>query len=99
MNLISGSTLEGHVKWFNPKLGYGFIIPDGDETTEIFAHFSQIRMDGYKKLFPNQRVKFTLIKTEDTNKTKPTLQAESIEPCLDNFQTEFETQLQNTTTP
>ena len=47
----------GIVKWFNDAKGYGFITPDegGDD---LFAHFSEVRGDGFKSLSENQRVSF-----------------------------------------
>ncbi len=54
---------EGTVKWFNPEKGYGFISrEDGDD---IFVHFSEIQMDGYKTLDEGQRVSFEV--TEGAN--------------------------------
>jgi CspA family cold shock protein len=47
---------EGTVKWFNPEKGYGFISrEDGDD---LFVHFSEIQMDGYKTLEEGQAVAF-----------------------------------------
>tara|TARA_R110000796_G_scaffold123761_1_gene238122 strand:- start:3288 stop:3494 length:207 start_codon:yes stop_codon:yes gene_type:complete len=46
----------GTVKWFNEKKGFGFIArEDGDD---LFAHFSEIRGDGFKTLTENQTVSF-----------------------------------------
>lgn len=47
----------GVVKWFNVSRGYGFISPTngGDD---VFAHYSAIEMDGYKKLEEGQQVEF-----------------------------------------
>jgi len=42
----------GKVKWFDNKLGYGFIKQDSGE--EIFVHYSKIRGDGYKSLKEGQ---------------------------------------------
>ena len=39
----------GTVKWFSNVKGYGFVNTDEDEDCDIFAHFSAIEMDGYKK--------------------------------------------------
>ena len=40
--------VEGVVKWFDPRKGFGFIIgPDGQD---IFAHFSRIEGDGFRVL-------------------------------------------------
>lgn len=47
----------GIVKWFNPEKGFGFITPDaGGE--DLFAHFSEIKSDGFKTLAEAQRVEF-----------------------------------------
>lgn len=47
----------GIVKWFNDAKGFGFITSDaGGE--DLFAHFSEIRADGFKSLKENQRVSF-----------------------------------------
>ena len=47
----------GTVKWFYPEKGYGFIMPD-DGSKDLFAHYSEIRSEGYKSLQENQRVIF-----------------------------------------
>lgn len=54
---------EGTVKWFNPEKGYGFISREDGE--DIFVHFSEIQMDGYKTLDEGQRVSFEV--TEGAN--------------------------------
>jgi CspA family cold shock protein len=47
----------GTVKWFNDAKGWGFIQPDGGGP-DHFAHYTAIRMDGFKSLRPGDRVKF-----------------------------------------
>jgi cold shock protein len=47
----------GTVKWFNDAKGYGFITPDGGGE-DLFAHFSEVRVDGFKSLQENQKVTF-----------------------------------------
>ena len=47
----------GTVKWFNESKGYGFISPDGGGK-DLFAHFREIRTEGYKTLAENARVQF-----------------------------------------
>ncbi len=54
---------EGTVKWFNPEKGYGFISREG--SGDIFVHFSEIKMDGYKTLDEGARVSFEV--TEGAN--------------------------------
>jgi CspA family cold shock protein len=49
----------GIVKWFNDAKGFGFITSDsGGE--DLFAHFSEIRTEGFKSLKENQRVSFEI---------------------------------------
>ena len=54
---------QGKVKWFNNAKGFGFVVPEGSKE-EVFAHYSQIRMDGYKTLKTGQVVEFELINSE-----------------------------------
>ena len=49
---------DGRVKWFNEKKGYGFITKDDGE--DVFVHYSEIEMDGFKTLSENQEVTFEL---------------------------------------
>lgn len=49
---------QGTVKWFNAEKGYGFItILDGDD---VFVHYSNIEMTGFRVLEEGQRVEFTV---------------------------------------
>lgn len=48
----------GKVKWFNPDKGYGFIEQEGGE--DLFVHFSEIQMDGFKTLDEGTPVKFDI---------------------------------------
>ena len=47
----------GTVKWFNDQKGYGFITPDsgGDD---LFVHYSNITMQGFKILQEGQKVEY-----------------------------------------
>ena len=47
----------GTVKWFNDAKGFGFITPDGGGE-DLFAHFSAIKMNGFKTLKEGQKVQF-----------------------------------------
>ena len=64
----------GTVKWFNDAKGYGFITPD-DGGEDLVAHFSAIKMDGFKTLKQGQRVTFDL---KEGEKGK---QADNIKPA------------------
>jgi cold shock protein len=44
----------GVVKWFDPRIGFGFIAQDGGE--DIFVHHSAVQME--KKLESGQEVQF-----------------------------------------
>ena len=48
--------MKGTVKWFNDGKGYGFITPE--EGNDVFVHFSEIKMDGFKSLSEGQEVQF-----------------------------------------
>lgn len=49
----------GRVKWFSDVKGYGFIEAEGS-TEDVFVHYSEIAMDGYKTLKQNTTVAFDL---------------------------------------
>ena len=49
---------NGTVKWFNPEKGYGFISQEGGE--DLFVHYSEIKMDGFKTLDEGQAVSFEI---------------------------------------
>ena len=53
----------GTVKRFNKIKGYGFIAPDGGEA-EVFVHFSEVKMAGYKELKVGQRIRYEIEKGE-----------------------------------
>ena len=50
--------LQGTVKWFCNQKGYGFI--NDEEGRDIFVHFSEIVMDGFKTLKEGQKVEYEL---------------------------------------
>jgi CspA family cold shock protein len=52
--------MNGTVKWFNSEKGFGFIT--GEDGKEVFAHFSQIKADGYKSLEEGQKVSYEVVK-------------------------------------
>jgi cold shock protein len=52
--------MNGTVKWFNAEKGFGFIT--GEDGKDVFAHFSQIKSDGYKSLEEGQKVSFDVVK-------------------------------------
>ncbi len=50
--------MTGKVKWFNSEKGYGFITAENGE--DVFAHFTQIKKDGYKTLQEGEAVSFDI---------------------------------------
>jgi len=49
---------DGKVKWFNPDKGYGFIEQEDGE--DLFVHFSEIQIDGFKTLEEGAAVEFDI---------------------------------------
>ena len=55
--------MTGKVKWFNAEMGYGFIQREGGK--DLFVHFSEIKMDGYKTLDEGLAVSFDVVTGRD----------------------------------
>lgn len=53
---------KGSVKWFSNIKGFGFI--QCDEHGDVFVHFSEIQIDGYKTLKEGQVVEYELASNE-----------------------------------
>jgi len=49
----------GVCAWFDPKKGIGFITRDNGEK-DLFVHWTNIAMEGFKTLKPGQPVSFEL---------------------------------------
>lgn len=54
--------LEGTVKWFSDKKGYGFITREGED--DIFVHYSSIQGDGFRTLREGEKVVFDVVTGE-----------------------------------
>lgn len=67
MNL-SNEVMKGTVKWFDGTKGFGFITCDCG--TDLFAHFSDIKMEGYKNLAEGDSVEFTVDITDRGKQAK-----------------------------
>ena len=48
--------MKGIVKWFNEEKGFGFIT--AEDGKDVFAHFSAIQKEGFKKLTEGEAVTF-----------------------------------------
>lgn len=66
---------QGKVKWFNEEKGFGFI--ENEDGQDVFVHFSEIEMDGYRTLGEGMEVRF-----EVTNGVKG-LQASNVIKIMD----------------
>ena len=51
----------GTVKYFNDQKGYGFIVPEGQESSEVYVHFSAIESGGFRTLREGERVEFEMV--------------------------------------
>lgn len=65
-----GNKVKGTVIFFNGVKGYGFIeySVDSAKQPDLFVHWSDIDMDGYKILYKMQQVEFEIGKN---NKGQP----------------------------
>lgn len=51
--------MQGKVKWFNQKKGYGFI--QREDGGDVFVHYSAIQGDGFKTLDEGDTVEFEIV--------------------------------------
>ncbi|MBO8200351.1 cold-shock protein [Streptomyces smyrnaeus] len=63
----------GRVKWFDSDKGYGFIEQD-EGGPDVFAHQTNIDVEGYRELTEGQQVEF------EVTQGQKGLQAEHIRP-------------------
>ena len=54
--------MNGTVKWFNAKKGFGFISDENG--TDVFVHYSALKMDGFKVLDEGDKVEFEVVTGE-----------------------------------
>ena len=63
VNGMAEKTVRGTVKWFSARRGYGFITDE--DGTDYFVHFSELQMEGFKKVQAGQAVAFEIGKSGD----------------------------------
>ena len=76
--------MTGTVKWFSREKGYGFII--GEDGNEVFIHYTNIKMKGFRSLHEDDRVSYEIRegnngRTQAVN-VKPLLTMKMIESAL-----------------
>lgn len=65
-------------KWFDSQKGYGFLV-DSETKEDVFCHYSQIKMDGFKSLHEDDMVTYEL---GLGNGKEPFMQAINVKPIL-----------------
>jgi CspA family cold shock protein len=69
--------VEGVVKWFDPRKGFGFII--GPEGQDIFTHYTVIQGDGFRVLKDGSTVQYDATKTDKGWKATKVHRVEEVE--------------------
>ena len=57
--MSENNNLTGVVCWFDSRKGIGFITKD-DGTGDLFVHWQNVSMEGFRTLKPGQKVSFEL---------------------------------------
>lgn len=69
--------VEGQVKWFDPRKGFGFIV--GPEGQDIFAHYTVIQGDGFKVLKDGSMVVYDAVKSDKGWKATRVVRQDALE--------------------
>ena len=76
---MAAKVVQGKVKWFNSRAGYGFItvISEENKDDDIFVHHSSLKClsEQYKYLIQGEYVNFVITETKDE---KHKFQAEQV---------------------
>ncbi len=54
---------KGKVKYFNDQKGWGFISEEGLDR-DVYVHYTQINMEGYRTLKEGQEVTYELLNSD-----------------------------------
>lgn len=52
--------VQGKVKWFNDKKGFGFVTSNDDDK-DVFVHFSALNGEGFKSLNEGDEVEYEIV--------------------------------------
>jgi CspA family cold shock protein len=69
--------IEGHVKWFDPRKGFGFIV--GPSGQDIFVHYTVIQGDGFRVLKDGSAVRYDAQRTDKGWKATKVTRSEAVE--------------------
>jgi len=67
--MSEGIRRTGTCQRYSTKLGYGFITSDGETHEDFFVHQSAIKLQGFRLLYPGQKVEFSVSPTQDGRAT------------------------------
>ena len=56
---------RGYVRWFSPTKQYGFLIPETDNTRDVFIHVSELEKVGLKTLTEGQAVDYDEVRSRE----------------------------------
>eukprot|EP00547_Thalassionema_nitzschioides_P014273 CAMPEP_0194234336 /NCGR_PEP_ID=MMETSP0158-20130606/2082_1 /TAXON_ID=33649 /ORGANISM="Thalassionema nitzschioides, Strain L26-B" /LENGTH=263 /DNA_ID=CAMNT_0038967481 /DNA_START=33 /DNA_END=824 /DNA_ORIENTATION=- len=76
--------VQGTVKWFSNKKGYGFIEPTSDDASmkeDVFVHQSSIKSDGFRSLVEGWIVEFEIVNDSDGKLKSHNVTAPGGGPC------------------
>lgn len=60
--MTGSDEMKGTVKWFDARRGYGFICDE--DGVDCYVHYSDVNMEGFRKLKTGQEVNFLSMEDE-----------------------------------
>jgi CspA family cold shock protein len=72
--------LQGVVKWFDPRKGFGFIV--GPQGQDIFVHFTIIEGDGFRALKDGSAVIYDAVRSEKGWRATKVARAQPLEVAV-----------------
>lgn len=70
--------MQGRVKWFDAKRGYGFIT--GSDGVDVYVHYTAIQTDGFRTLKHNWCVSYNVVVTADGRQEAHNVEVQSKRP-------------------